>query len=169
MIYRTAVLAGLSLLAFSVVTPRLSAQHPSWTLERHLDLVRTIRGHIGVPATYQPRRTAWGHPDFEGAWTSDAVHGVPRDRPAQFGTRMFLTDAEFAEREAREAKTREEAHAAFGVGTAGPGRVWSTASRRARPDTLRVGSAERHPGLDPGSIFPCPLSMKKVDAGSGPA
>ena len=30
---------------------------------------------------------------------------VPRDRPAQFGDRMFLTDAEYAEREAAEAKT----------------------------------------------------------------
>ena len=124
MICRTAVLPAFFLLVFSVVTPRISAQHASWTLERHLELVRTIRGHIGVPTNYQPRRTAWGHPDFEGAWTSDAVHGVPRDRPAQFADRMFLTDAEFAEREAREAKTREDALAASGVGTAGRDRMW---------------------------------------------
>ena len=125
MLYRAAGVLAVSLLgAFSVLAPSLSAQHGSWSLDRHLELVRAIRGHIGVPVTYEPKRTAWGHPDFEGAWTSDAVHGVPRDRPAQFGTRMFLTDAEFAEREAREAKTREDALAAGGVGTAGRDRMW---------------------------------------------
>src|SRR5690349_10928497 len=66
-----------------------------WSLDRHRELVRTLRSQLGVREDYQPPRTAWDHPDLEGAWTSDAVHGVPRDRPAQFGTRMFLTDAEY--------------------------------------------------------------------------
>src|SRR5688500_2720631 len=126
----------IALVLWSIPSGRIAAQRPaaanadapavgaSWNLERHLDLVRTIRGHIGVKDDYQPPRTAWGHPDLEGAWTSDAVHGVPRDRPAQFGTRMFLTDAEFTEREALEAKTREAALNAAGVGTAGRDRAW---------------------------------------------
>jgi hypothetical protein len=96
----------------------------SWTLDRHLELVRTLREHLGVSASWTPRRTTWGHPDLEGAWTSDAVHGVPRDRPAQFGHRMFLDDAEYADRVARETKTREDALTASGAGTAGRDRAW---------------------------------------------
>jgi hypothetical protein len=83
-----------------------------------------LREQLGVSATWTPRRTAWGHPDLEGPWTSDAVHGVPRDRAAQFGHRMFLNDAEFADRVARENKTREDALTASGAGTAGRDRAW---------------------------------------------
>ena len=42
-------------------------------------------------------RNAWGHPDLEGIWTTDDMRGVPMSRPAQFGTRAYLTDEEFAE------------------------------------------------------------------------
>ena len=40
-------------------------------------------------------KTAWGHPDLEGIWTSDDMRGVPMARPTQFGTRRYLTDEEF--------------------------------------------------------------------------
>jgi hypothetical protein len=43
-------------------------------------------------------RTAWGDPDLQGEWTSEGEYGVPFERPAQFGTRAFLTDAEYAKR-----------------------------------------------------------------------
>jgi hypothetical protein len=43
-------------------------------------------------------RTAWGHPDLEGIWTTDDMRGVPMSRPAQFGDRRYLTDDEFATR-----------------------------------------------------------------------
>src|SRR5688572_24041089 len=43
-------------------------------------------------------RTAWGHPDLEGIWTTDDMRGVPMSRPATFGTRAFMTDEEFATR-----------------------------------------------------------------------
>jgi hypothetical protein len=122
---------GGVLLVGATHPPELAAQRehgengsPSWSIERHLELVRAIRGHLGVDANWTPPRTQWGHPDLEGAWTSDAVHGVPRDRPAQFGERTFLDDRELAERAAREAKTREDALTASGVGTAGRDRAW---------------------------------------------
>ena len=41
-------------------------------------------------------RNAWGQPDLEGIWTTDDMRGVPMSRPAQFGTRAYLTDEEFA-------------------------------------------------------------------------
>ena len=50
-------------------------------------------------------KTAWGHPELEGIWTSDDMRGVPMSRPTQFGTRRHLTDEEFAAR----AKERAEA------------------------------------------------------------
>jgi hypothetical protein len=44
------------------------------------------------------QRTPWGDPDLQGEWTSEGEYGVPLERPAQFGTRQFLTDAEYAKR-----------------------------------------------------------------------
>jgi hypothetical protein len=43
-------------------------------------------------------RTPWGDPDLQGEWTSEGEYGVPLERPAQFGTRQFLNDAEYARR-----------------------------------------------------------------------
>jgi hypothetical protein len=108
-------------LAQSAPVAATSHSAAPWTLDRHLELVRAVREQTGVTANWKPKRTTWGHPDFEGAWTSDAVHGVPRDRPAQFA---FLNDAEFADRVASEAKTRQDALIASGAGTAGRDRAW---------------------------------------------
>jgi hypothetical protein len=52
-------------------------------------------------------RTAWGHPDLEGIWTTDDMRGVPTSRPAQYGTRMYLTDEEFAARAAQRERARQ--------------------------------------------------------------
>jgi len=43
-------------------------------------------------------RNAWGQPDLEGIWTTDDMRGIPISRPAQFGTREYMTDEEFAAR-----------------------------------------------------------------------
>src|SRR5689334_14101708 len=43
-------------------------------------------------------RTLWGDPDLQGEWTSEGEYGVPLERPAQFGTRAFLSDEEYAKR-----------------------------------------------------------------------
>jgi hypothetical protein len=43
-------------------------------------------------------KTAWGDPDLQGVYTTDDLNGVPMERPAEFGTRRFLTEQEFAER-----------------------------------------------------------------------
>ena len=42
--------------------------------------------------------TPWGHPDLQGIWTTDDMRGVPQQRPAELGTRQYLTDEEFAAR-----------------------------------------------------------------------
>jgi hypothetical protein len=47
---------------------------------------------------WQPPKTAWGHPDLQGTYTTDDLQGVPVERPPSFGTRRFLTEEEIAER-----------------------------------------------------------------------
>jgi hypothetical protein len=44
------------------------------------------------------QRTPWGDIDLQGEWTSEGEFGVPLERPAEFGTRAFLTDEEYAQR-----------------------------------------------------------------------
>ena len=42
--------------------------------------------------------TRWGHPDFEGVWTSDEEFGIPLERPEVLGTRTTITDEVLAAR-----------------------------------------------------------------------
>jgi hypothetical protein len=55
-------------------------------------------------AAWKTPRTAWGHPDLQGVWTSDAEVSVPFERPRAFGDRALLTEAELADRAALEKK-----------------------------------------------------------------
>ena len=57
-------------------------------------------GGAGAPASDRgwTGRTLWGDPDLQGEWTSEGEYGVPLERPAQFGTRAFLTEQEYAKR-----------------------------------------------------------------------
>src|SRR5882672_4445931 len=60
----------------------------------------SIAAQSGAGAkTYTPPKTAWGDPDLQGIWPSTAMVGVPFERPAQFGNRVFLTDEEFKQRQ----------------------------------------------------------------------
>ena len=56
--------------------------------------------------TWKAPRNAFGQPDLEGIWTTDDMRGVPMSRPAQFGTRAFMTDEEFANRAKQRANAR---------------------------------------------------------------
>ncbi len=55
---------------------------------------------------WTPPKTAWGHPDLQGIWTSDDLHDVPLERPAQYGTRQFLTEDEYKNRAEELKETR---------------------------------------------------------------
>ncbi len=94
-----------------------------WSLEKHRTLARMIQRQIGVKDGWQAPRTAWGHPELAGAWTSDSVHGVPRERPVAQGNRMFVTDDEYADRVKREEQTRQTAYNASGANTGGRDRA----------------------------------------------
>jgi hypothetical protein len=60
-----------------------------------------------VQPSWAPPRTAWGHPDLEGIWTTDDMRGIPQSRPEQYGTRRYQTDHEFATREAQRELARQ--------------------------------------------------------------
>jgi hypothetical protein len=53
------------------------------------------------------QKTPWGDPDISGAWTSDDMRGVPRERAAEFSTRRYLTDEEFSKRLATDQQGRD--------------------------------------------------------------
>ena len=46
-----------------------------------------------------PIRTPWGEPDLQGIWSNPVV--TPLERPAEFGTRQFLTEVEAAKLQAQ--------------------------------------------------------------------
>jgi len=60
------------------------------------------------PAWKAPR-TSWGHPSFEGVWSTDDMRSVPLNRPEQFGTRATVTEEEFRERAGRDEGGRDRA------------------------------------------------------------
>ena len=75
-------------------------------------------------------RTPWGHPDLSGVWSSDDMRGIPRERPAEYGTRRFLSDEEYAKRLERDEQTRGEVGTHGGiVGKARRARSTNTCSR----------------------------------------
>jgi hypothetical protein len=51
-----------------------------------------------VDKSWRPPRTSWGHPSFEGAWSTDDSRGVPFARPPEQGERTSLASDEFAKR-----------------------------------------------------------------------
>src|ERR1019366_4100780 len=52
-------------------------------------------------------KTAWGDPDLQGMWPNTDLLGVPLQRDPKLGTRALLTDAEYAQREARAKRSDE--------------------------------------------------------------
>jgi hypothetical protein len=75
-------------LGIAAMTATLAAQAP-----------RPAVPASGAAKAYAPPKTPWGEPDLRGTYTSDNSIGVPFERPAQFGDRPMLTDAEFAARD----------------------------------------------------------------------
>lgn len=87
------IFALSSLIAFAVALP-LAAQMPA-------ALKATSPGNTAgnTGKTWTPAKTPWGDPDIQGTWTSDDTWGVPMERPAQYGDRLYLTEDELKARE----------------------------------------------------------------------
>ena len=86
------VVAMMGGAAFWTASRPVSAQHPSAP-----SLV--ITAYNGKPATpYTTPRTPWGDPDLQGVWSSDDTSGIPRERPKELGTNLYLSDEAYAAR-----------------------------------------------------------------------
>src|SRR5579863_5158548 len=77
-----------SLIVFAAALP-LAAQTPA--------ALKANAGSNGKPWTLS--KTPWGDPDLQGTWTSDDTWGVPMERPASYGDRLYLTEDELKARE----------------------------------------------------------------------
>jgi hypothetical protein len=60
-----------------------------------------------VDKSWRPPRTSWGHPSFEGVWSTDDLRGVPLNRPAPQAARESLTPEEFTKRAANDEGVRD--------------------------------------------------------------
>jgi hypothetical protein len=59
--------------------------------------------------SWKAPKTAWGHPNLEGVWTSDDMRSVQMGRSPQYGTRESLTPEEFARRASGDEGSRDRA------------------------------------------------------------
>ena len=72
----------------------------SATIALMLGAVLVTLGILGVSGKTAPAlKTPWDEPDLQGIWSRDA--DIPLQRPARYGDREFLTDAERAELDRR--------------------------------------------------------------------
>ena len=62
---------------------------------------------------YKVPRTSWGDPDLSGIWPGTAMVGVPMQRDEKLGTRNWLTEEEYTEREAQFARQEDLDNADF--------------------------------------------------------
>src|SRR5687767_11430585 len=119
-------------------------------------LVIVLAGIVTLTAVaiagQSPRRTApvtpWGDPDLQGTWSSEAELGVPFERPAQYGERRFLTEAEFAQRQQQTTSQLQSDLAEFEVFTADTRNAGAVGSATSPPPHwLERGKASRRTSL----------------------
>ena len=93
-------------------------------------------------------RTSWGDPDFQGTWTSEAELSVPFERPREYGERQYLTDAEFAKRQAQSQQQIESDNSEFDVATADTRNAGAVGSATSPPPHwLERGKVSRRTSL----------------------
>ena len=120
-------------------------------------------------------RTAWGDPDLQGIWPSSEMIGVPLQRDPKLGTRAFLTDEEFAQRQKQasqqEASDSEEfvvARTGGGDGT-GPPNHWGERGTPQRQASLIVDPPDgRMPPMTPDGERRAADRARRSSTGAGP-
>ena len=86
-------------------------------------------------------RMADGHPDMQGVWANNSM--TPLERPAQFGMRATLTDAELGDLKKKAKALMDGGDAFFGdelFNAAVSGKTKFTCQTRRRATTIRRGS-----------------------------
>ena len=77
-------------------------------------LVLALTAVAAHAQTYTAPKTPWGDPDLQNIWSGDSAFGIPMQRPEALGTQAELSDKEFAEKVARDERTRKNALTAVG-------------------------------------------------------
>jgi hypothetical protein len=90
---RTVVITGVAAAAAVALALPVSTQKPAAP-----PLVITAYNG-GAPIAYTPPKTPWGEPDLQGVWSSDDTSGIPRERDAKLGTRLYQSEEEWAARQ----------------------------------------------------------------------
>jgi len=102
-----------------------------------------------VSHAYKPARTAWGDPDLRGMWPIDSIGGLPLQRPANVGDRVFLTDDELKARESQMQRLRDAPAKETKAGKLGMGN-WVEETGAGRQTSMVVEPANgRLPDLTP--------------------
>jgi hypothetical protein len=107
--------AGVVAAALMVTTMLVAGQAPAPSPK----ITTATAAKTAAPKVVEPAKagakTAWGEPDLQGVWTSDAALGIPCERPDKFGHRANLTDEEFAEAHKSDEKRRTDGENAVGA------------------------------------------------------
>jgi hypothetical protein len=97
-----AVLGGLATTQVLAQSRAPSQPPPS---QRSVPAETTAAAH--VDKSWKAPRTSWGHPSFEGVWSTDDLRGVPMNRPKEQAGRESLTPEEFKKRAANDEGVRD--------------------------------------------------------------
>jgi hypothetical protein len=110
---RTTIVIRTIGLAFGVVTDAAAQGRAGGPPTRTPSALRSIPAETTAAKVVDPAwrapKTAWGHPDLEGIWTSDDMRSVPTQRTPAMGTRATLTSEEFARRAGGDEGSRDRA------------------------------------------------------------
>ena len=134
-----------------------------------------MRAQSTPAAKYVAPRTAWGDPDLQGVWPSSEMIGVPLQRDPKLGTRAFLTDEEFAQRQKQasqqEAADSEEfvAERRGGGDGTGPPNHWGERGTPQRQASLIVDPPNgRMPPMTPDGERRAADRARRSSTGAGP-
>ena len=102
-----------------------------------------------APAGWTPPQTPWGDPDMRGTYPLESMGSTPMQRPARYGTRKLLTEAEYAEAFGSAEELAQLADVEDEAGTLGSGN-WFERGQPLRQTSLIVEPADgRVPPLTP--------------------
>jgi hypothetical protein len=105
---------------------------------------------VPVPTNYVAKKTSWGEPDFRGGWPIDHLNGrTPLQRDPKYGNRAYLTDAEFARRDAEVQVLSQRYQDEDKKGTMGIGHWAEVASANRRTSWITSPANGRLPAYTP--------------------